>query len=301
MFAQAWALQQPTEEGVFVCPLCMSKFGRDSLATEALRMEHIIPEAIGGKLKTLTCKACNSRGGSHLDAELVKAIKLQDVRSGRLQFWRRVKIVTKGGHRVSANALDHHEETHSLQIRFVDKASDMQAIDQAVRDLRSPVPEFELSEEELRFDPTRASVAIIRAAYLLMFHFHGYDYVRTEFAKRIRALIESPCAGDVMLHGILQASFPSLRHKLVTAIVDNPVELQSYLVHLDYSTTVTDDRHFIVHFPHFGPDAEHIYSVLAEREGKEQNGVVRWKVDVRFLHTVDSEMPGRPYRGLRRA
>ena len=46
-----------------ICPLCWQEknFGDMSL-------EHVVPQAIGGKAKILTCRRCNNEHGRTLDA-----------------------------------------------------------------------------------------------------------------------------------------------------------------------------------------------------------------------------------------
>jgi HNH endonuclease len=48
------------------CPLCFGLFGRKQL--DQLTLDHVPPKSVGGKLKVLTCKACNSAAGAKLDA-----------------------------------------------------------------------------------------------------------------------------------------------------------------------------------------------------------------------------------------
>ncbi len=54
-----------------------------------LTEEHIIPESLGGKLVTLSCKSCNSTYGSKLDSHLVQMVRSQDslaFRSSRYRY-----------------------------------------------------------------------------------------------------------------------------------------------------------------------------------------------------------------------
>ena len=61
----------PSLQNIFGCPLCFRGFTRDALESEGLTEEHIISRELGGRLITITCKECNSQGGSELDVELV--------------------------------------------------------------------------------------------------------------------------------------------------------------------------------------------------------------------------------------
>jgi hypothetical protein len=62
-------------EPVYPCPLCvpLRLFPRSALTTsihrDRLTIEHVPPEAIGGHELLLTCRPCNNRAGSYLDAD----------------------------------------------------------------------------------------------------------------------------------------------------------------------------------------------------------------------------------------
>ncbi len=74
-----------------LCPLCLQVYSEDAIDLEEpeLTEEHIIPESLGGKLVTLSCKSCNSTYGSKLDSHLVQMVRSQDslaFRSSRYRY-----------------------------------------------------------------------------------------------------------------------------------------------------------------------------------------------------------------------
>ncbi len=84
----------PSLRNVFACPLCLRGFNPDALESEGLTEEHVISRELGGKLITLTCKDCNSRGGADLDVHLANEFRALDKISGlrAKPFKGRVKV-----------------------------------------------------------------------------------------------------------------------------------------------------------------------------------------------------------------
>lgn len=61
-----------------MCPMCGASFSRDAIESHELSIEHVIPESLGGTLKTLTCTKCNNKSGTMLEAHLVRRFTNQD-------------------------------------------------------------------------------------------------------------------------------------------------------------------------------------------------------------------------------
>src|SRR5262245_1531863 len=66
-----------SSEDSLLCPLCWQE---TSLAD--LSLEHIVPGAIGGTCKTLTCRRCNNDQGAKLDSHLAGFQKTKDAFKG---------------------------------------------------------------------------------------------------------------------------------------------------------------------------------------------------------------------------
>jgi hypothetical protein len=69
---------QIDKDDIFLCPLCHRAFTREDLAEKLITAEHVPPEKLGGKVRTLTCKLCNNSGGTKLDAPLKKDLDSMD-------------------------------------------------------------------------------------------------------------------------------------------------------------------------------------------------------------------------------
>jgi hypothetical protein len=60
------------ESNIFVCPMCLRILQESDLQNKQITPEHIPPQKLGGKARTLTCKECNNWAGSELDSQLVR-------------------------------------------------------------------------------------------------------------------------------------------------------------------------------------------------------------------------------------
>ena len=67
----------PEAAGKFWCPLCHRVISRVPDLRDVVSEEHIVPEALGGRLVTLTCRGCNNEHGTSLDAHLVQRGRLE--------------------------------------------------------------------------------------------------------------------------------------------------------------------------------------------------------------------------------
>ena len=74
----------PEVKDTVVCPLCHSSHGRESLlgVDPELTLEHCIPKSAGGKIVTLTCRACNNSHGALFDSHLKNMLLAQDAVEG---------------------------------------------------------------------------------------------------------------------------------------------------------------------------------------------------------------------------
>lgn len=55
---------------IYVCPLCGNGYSREAIAEKVITIEHVPPEALGGKPLCLTCRDCNNNAGRGVDAHM---------------------------------------------------------------------------------------------------------------------------------------------------------------------------------------------------------------------------------------
>ena len=78
------AITVPPLDTFYVCPLCLQAFGDEALKAGFLTREHVPPMSVGGKRVVLTCKDCNSDGGSEVDDDMSREVHLHDFARGDL-------------------------------------------------------------------------------------------------------------------------------------------------------------------------------------------------------------------------
>jgi hypothetical protein len=70
---------EPGTKETFRCPMCLKDFDRSALQIDQkLTLGHIIPEAVGGRIRTLECGKCNHTIGGTYDAHVDHMKKLID-------------------------------------------------------------------------------------------------------------------------------------------------------------------------------------------------------------------------------
>ena len=74
MYAANLEIYAPSLRGRFACPLCLRVIERASNLSDVVAEEHVVPEALGGRLTTITCRSCNNSAGTELESHLVQRV-----------------------------------------------------------------------------------------------------------------------------------------------------------------------------------------------------------------------------------
>jgi HNH endonuclease len=168
-------------------------FDRSALGQEddGLTVEHIIPGALGGTDKTLTCKKCNNTHGSELEGHLVRKIEAQDWAAGGD---RQMKgTFTMGDIQLPMKI--GWGETKTMRIpggkpSILEKVPERM---QAVQDGDT----FSI-HVSLNFIEANARRAFLRIGYLALFDSLGYSYVLSPAASCVRKLIDGAEADKIV-------------------------------------------------------------------------------------------------------
>ena len=172
---------------VFACPLCLQIFDRKSLFTNSISLEHVIPKVLGGKLLTLTCRECNNRDGSRLEADLVRQINVESIFGSPSTEMLR-GLVKVGDGEITADVslspgsllvVGHPELSNPRQTEAVEEA------------LKSGNDEFRFSVN-FGYNIDDSRIAVLRMGYLLMFTYFGYGYILHQNLDRVRKQILHP-------------------------------------------------------------------------------------------------------------
>lgn len=228
---------------MFRCILCLRE-----LADEDSSLEHVFPEALGGRL-TLTelCRGCNSHLGSNVDSRLVnhsyigwarKSLGLAG-KTGRIPNPLGDGVVVPGDDPMESQTIDdgeprqrvrwdrdgvyYHpfvEKRDGQKVLVVDK-SEAHLLPQRLakakarrgKDLEGAVREQKghLLSFDLGFQDDGHVVGILKIAYEMAFLALGHTYLDDDMARRLRAVLEmDPLREDWATGSRLYASFAGL-------------------------------------------------------------------------------------------
>lgn len=97
----------PDIPDIVFCPLCADAkwyfFTRDDLKTRKITEEHVPPQKLGGKVRTLTCKSCNNNQGSQLEKQLMDMLDLKDFFSGQHNLTKDAKVIVNNDTQITAS------------------------------------------------------------------------------------------------------------------------------------------------------------------------------------------------------
>ncbi len=175
---------------VYVCPLCLGIHTNESLKNGQLTFEHAPPENVGGDRVVLTCKDCNSTAGHRLDSHIEIQAAHRDFLAGR--EGRPIKGATvHGGVTVRGNL--RRTADGGFAFSWVDQANNPADLRRAeeVLEQAGPGHTFELRSLE-SWNPRRANLGWVRAAYVLAFAWFGYRYILLRVFERLREQLREP-------------------------------------------------------------------------------------------------------------
>ena len=175
----------------YICPLCVHGFTRAQLTD--LTWDHVPPKSLGGRLKVLTCRDCNSRAGHEIDVHAKREAESQVFVRGKSTGERRARFVVgdvtanvsvgihNSGWRISGLPKRNHPDTLPALYNVFDNH---------YREGRG----FPASTISFRFDfiARRAGVSWLRSAYLAAFAVYGYRYALRKVMDIVRNQVANP-------------------------------------------------------------------------------------------------------------
>ncbi len=181
-----------TQSRYFHCPLCRSAHERDATGGDEpeLTLAHIISKSLGGTWETLTCKRCNNDNGRAIEVHLQASQRITDWIAGRGQIDVRIGEagIVKADLRRGPDGTGFH----------FDIQTPMQ--NPAVPELRDQIEDVLTDPQGGRGFPFKMSLArsewcwaaVCQSAYLLMFHYFGYDFARHKTYETLRQQVLNP-------------------------------------------------------------------------------------------------------------
>jgi hypothetical protein len=214
-------------EPIYPCPLCGFFFGEHQLDTKKsphLTIEHVPPEAIGGKPLILTCNKCNSKDGYTLDAEIKKRVRFSAVNTGHERI--STKYTLNDSMRI--DGLIGLDEKGNLSSDFDPKRTNPKNLENLLSLLKTEGAKGKLNFTLYPGQGERVKLSLLRTAYLSAFWKMGFGYALCSSSIELARIIhnkELPGEFQISLNAAL---LPELNKGIY--YICKPTELQSFLV-----------------------------------------------------------------------
>ena len=88
--ARALVAARPAGPEVYCCPLCLRGFDAEHM--DHLSIEDVPPRSVGGRPLLLTCRECNNKHGTELDAHAKAGRDLGEILQGSRETWGSLRI-----------------------------------------------------------------------------------------------------------------------------------------------------------------------------------------------------------------
>lgn len=224
-------------EGRFACPLCLRVFSREQISE--LSKAHIVAEGLGGTEYTLACRKCNNYIGGQIEgveiehARTVKSLCGKSKEPVKAHFEVHDSKGVAG--LISANVLIKDQDCSNIHFDFRREASNPAEM-QSVINWFTRKTSSKSSNWNFRFtvkvcrDQHRANLTYLHAAYMLLFHNFGYEWIAEPSAETIRQQLFNPREKllDVkFLHWRKKAGDPE---QLSLHMAVNPPELKGFFI-----------------------------------------------------------------------
>ncbi|MGW2038604.1 HNH endonuclease [Streptomyces virginiae] len=230
----------PSADAYYACPCCLIAYPLEAIVEQVLTIEHVPPDALGGKGMLLTCKRCNNDAGRHFDAHAIKRAAVHNFLLGR-RTNRPVRA------EFLADGIPVRGEVQSSGagwlMQGVPRQNDPAVADAHERALRAAsergdAPQFTFTITE-RFSPEQADVSWIRSAYLAAFAALGWRYILRPALDPIRRLLKSDSPTEMPLIIGFNAETDSSARAVM--IVEEPENLRSVQVMIGHYSVFLPD------------------------------------------------------------
>lgn len=167
-----------------ICPICQK-----SKSVDAFTEEHIEPDSIGGKVKTITCKECNSQCGHKLDYTITNFIKHQQLILAGPNFKSQVIVDN-----ISLNAII--ENINGSPCITIMKKNNNPKIWTKVRNNLDLSKKFRLNTSS-KWSLPKLSRALIKIGHLMSVPGEEYRYILNECGIKLSDVILGKYNGDI--------------------------------------------------------------------------------------------------------
>lgn len=270
----------------YICPICRRYFLEETLNQSfenPLTIEHVPPEAVGGKGTILTCKECNNNQGSKLDVHLTKKIKqskffnLEEGAKFSTRFVIDEEFVSDGYVEI--------DENKKINIIFQEGRTAPKNRKIAKGIALGKAKKGKVSFKTVSYSHSKFKLAILRSAFLMLFSELGYGFLFTKNSDIPRKMIlegKIPEDYDFLITGDgLPDEFLGIH------IIKKPKELNSYLVVLKIKKD-NFNQNFAVLIPGANKKGRNLY--LDYRKIVRENRDIKLELEeIQNFNYVDNE------------
>jgi hypothetical protein len=235
-----------------MCPLCLELFFEkdlDPTAENPLTLEHVPPKSLGGKGRLLTCKKCNSTSGHDLDSNLFNRLLEMDFHSFLPNASSKTSFHLNGN---QVNGTVKIDNEGAILIDIKKEISDPKQRTLFLKDLIVPrtfsvynpilnpepapqqlTPKFSFRKRNTA-DMQKASIALLRIAYLYAFSEFGHSFILNGTLSAVRKQIANP--NQEILPSSFWVDYEFADEWKGVNIITGPEELRSFLIVFSLST-----------------------------------------------------------------
>jgi len=204
--------------GEFLCPLCHCKFSYEQ--SDSLTIEHIVPEALGGSIETLTCKKCNNQFGANLISKLTTNFETRSKIQNSTPFDARLAI---DGKSIAVDFIA--RETRFIMRPTRSDPKNISYIENLIK--YGKTKEVELSVK-LGFGPEVEEMALLLMSYLILFRTYGYRYILSRWGLRTRNVIIKNEYDSPLVKFSVESKEAIVRGDSLVFICKSPKEFENY-------------------------------------------------------------------------
>lgn len=274
---------EPSPDNLFLCPICFKYFPEEAVDANLISLEHVPPKAVGGKVRTLTCRTCNNEAGTRLDSKLQKHLNFIEFDDNIPKTELEIKYSLNDSVFLPATLSQSPEgnliiagQPHRSNPKDLERIMQNPPQNANQMTFRLQIPTYE----------RHSRAAILRIAYLYAFSVLGYSFLMNPNLGVIRGQIRYPDESILPSWGIIRNE--KLPDELVGInAIREPKELRSWLVIFDLKTSKDSKSRWGALLPAPTQPGLSIYQWLSENQGM--------KFNQQITHFNDINFPEKPF------
>lgn len=174
----------------YICPLCQRIY---AIAHDALTLEHVPPESVGGKPILVTCKACNNSQGANIDVYLMNELEISHNLNHLNTIPQKSKIAFNG---VEINGQTTFSKSEGFRFMISPDNNNPLEFERFMKEVRNAKEGYRINVKANITNHKRnsdlADIALLKSAYLMAFQELGYMYVLNPCTNVVREQILNP-------------------------------------------------------------------------------------------------------------